>query len=576
MYNVRRAVSLMKKPTLSLLVCALGLMTVPVQAQDLDSPAALKASVVDNVFEKRLLGKLYSGNRPMIPLGMTLDATEAGMPARTGPVHFVQQPGGSKTTLKTYRVKPITPETPYQSQIEVTDAQGKVLSTLNVGRRIHRLVPSRSRHRLYVLCGGYFGSVWEIDTRQDVVLRKLPSATPSISRSPLWNPYDMALSKDESTLAVGSGKLQLIDLRTGQLTQEVMLPEEGVMITDVAPAGTSFQVKVQMENGGKKSFQLMGDKLNPSGFAAKPAYHPHQVRIQTASHLAPAASRQLFMASRNADFIRMVDRQTLGTTGVLPMDFPVDDLVLSPDRHKLFAYHRRFGQISVVELNPRSPHQFSTIKRFRDPRFKGDFELASAVNSVYLWNGKGHIFAGIAQDTLYPKMGIPFGVKLLPESERQVWVSRPAHQRYYVRQGALYSDYLEQGPARSNGGRVNIPGEVVDFVMSTDRRHLYVLTAQAELLKLDALTQQVQQRLALGMNPGSVELSADGRRLIVSDRDKASLREVNMANLQVTREVVMDMGDEQVYQIMLFDPRLTQVIEVELPRFDENMVRVRS
>lgn len=565
----------MKKTSLSLLGCLWTLWLLPVGAQTLDAPPALRQSVVDNVFEKRLLGRLYPGNRPMIPLGMTQEAHSTHMPPARGAVQSVSQPVTGKAVMKTYAVVPSSTAMPYQSHIEVKDANGTLLATLNVGRQIHRLLPSPTRNRLYVLCGGYFGSVWEIDTQRDIVLRKLPAYTPGVSRAPLWNPYDMALSQDGNTLAVGSGKLQILDLRTGQLRQEVELPQEAVMVTDVAAAGNTFQARLQMANGQTRAYQLKNDTLVPSGFSGAMAYHPHRVKVRTSSQLAPAASRQLFMASRNADFIRMVDRQTLGTTGILPTDFPVDDLVLSPDRQKLFAYHRRFGQITVFDLNPRSPHQYATIKRFRDPRFKGDFQLASAVDSVYLWNGKGHIFAGISQNTLYPKVGIPFDVKLLPEAEGQVWVSRPAHQRYYVRQGVLFSDYLDQGPT-TRPARVNLPAQVKDVLMSPDRRFVFVLTEQAELLKLNATTQQILQRLPLGMNPGTVSLSPDGQRLIVADQDKASLREVSLASLKLTREVVMDMGDEQVYQITLYDPRLSQVIEVELPRFAENVVRVRS
>ncbi len=555
---------------LSLTLMATLLAPTTAFAQSVSEPGA--QPLVEQVVEKQLLGQLYPGHRPMIsvyqqPTGQFMPVQPAG-----GRVEFVKQPVATNAVTKTYTVAPGV----YQSQIAVQDQKGQTLTHINVGRRISRMVASPANNRLYVLCGGYFGSVWEIDTTRDVVVRKLPTFNPGVSDTPVWNPTDISLSQNGRYLAMGSGKVQVMDTVTGHLAHEFMLPDDALAVTHISPAAAdSFRFRVQMKDGGTRGYQLVDEQLQPSAPAGANPYHPHKIKITTQKFVAPAASRQMFMASRNTDFIRMVDKVDLLSTGLLPVDFPVDDIEISPDRKKLFAYHRRYGQVSIIDLNPRSPYQYSTVKRIRDPRFKDNLQLASAVDSVYLWNGSGKILAGFHQETLYPRIGIPFSVRLMPEAESKVWVSRPAHQRYYVREGKLYSEYLEKGPSRPSD-RVNIGAGVRDIKMSPDKRELYVLTEQAELLRLDTRTREVKQRLALKqMNPGTLAISADGNTLVVTDRNTGLLRKVHTPSF-ATRNIMMDMDAPLSYHITLFDPRLTQVIEVELPRFSEDVVRVRS
>lgn len=536
--------------------------------------AADTGRLVDLVLEKRVLGTLHSGNRPMIDPERYRTVDFKSSASASGTVLTVKQPVARRAVTKRYEV--INDPDNYQSVIKVHHLENGLVGQISVGRRIHKLIASPNSNRLYALCGGYFGSVWEIDTSRDMVLRKLPAFTPTQISPPLWNPRDMVLLSDGKTLAVGSGKLQLIDLSTGSLSTDLPLPQGNVEITALqALGGGGVGVRTRHENGGSNSYRYQpGQSQLQSGGGASSTSHPLKVVVQTDQQLPPAVSRLLFLASRNADYIRMVDRETLRTVGVLPVDFNVDDVILSSDRKRLFAYHQRFGQVSVIELNNRAPEQFSVIHRYRDPRFEGKdmpLQLGAAGNQVFLWDGTSQILAGFDSFNLYPRVGLPFDVQL--SSGSPVWVSMPAHQRFYLREGQILAEYMQPAPS-TLPQRLDLGAEVVDFVMSPDRRQLYALTAESELLAVNPATREVTQRLTLGMNPGYLAMASNGERLLVVDRDQGSLREVRTPDLTLQREVVMDVGLNQPYQITLFASQTPQLIEVELPRYFRDVVRV--
>lgn len=491
---------------------------------------ATPVDLIDQVLEKKVMGQLYAGYRPMInphqPQASDFDA----LPVK-GSVRRVRQPAyGAQLVTKQYEI--VTAQGHYQSLIRITDVRtGAVLSHVSVGRRAKQLLADPQRNRLYVLSGGYFGAVWEIDTLQDVVLRKLPAFTPQHDGSPLWNPSHMQLAAGGSQLWVDAGQRWQIDLASGQ----------------VQPLSQSVSA-----TGG----------------------HPLKVQIQTSAARPPAVSKLFFMASRNTDFIRMVDRDTLHTIGILPVDFNVDDLLVTPDRKRLFAYHRRFGQVSVIELNTRSEHRFSVVKRYRDARFRQSqpLQLANAESQVLLWDGLGKIVASFDTISLYPKIGVPVEVQPYGR-DNTVWVSMPARQRFYRRNGSIYAEYLEGGPS-ALPSKLDFDAPVIDMLMSADRRHMYLLLANTEVLEIEPQSHQIVQRRRLGMNPAYLNLTGDGRLLHVIDKDTGSLRELATANLQIKREVVMDTGEDSPFQITLIEPALPQVIQIELPRYLTDVVRI--
>jgi len=554
------------------------------------SARAATSPLVDLVLEKRVIGDLNHAQLPTIDPQHYQTQPFSLSAAQYGPVHTVVQPlWDTKGVVKRYAVAP-EPEH-YQSLIRIYDvATGQKRGQLNVARRIQSMVASPKSNSLYVLCGGYFGSIWEIDTAHDVVKRKLSDFNPEANVSPLWNPKNMALMSDGETLAVGSDRLQLIDVRSGRLLQTLDLPAGAVEVSSLqALPGDVIGVGLRMAQGGYQRYQALGHPtasgaveyaLMPGGGAA--GARSLWAQVKTYSAPAPGTAQVFFVASRNSDYVRMVDRRSLATVGVLPVDFNVDDMVMSTDRKRLFVYNSRFGQVSVIEMNARSPETFSVIKRFRDKRFQADgtLQLGAAAGQVFLWDGENNILAGFDAFNLYPRMNISFGVKLNPPLSSPVWVSQPAHQRFYTRDGKLYAEYMDADPSELPM-EIALGSPVLQLQLSADRRQLFALTQNHDLVVLNALSPEhevLQQRNLQseteGMTPRYLAMSSDNSHLFVVDADQGLVRVFQTNDLKYVRAVSWNMGLNQPQQINLYDTRMAQLIQVELPRYLNDVVRV--
>lgn len=554
---------------------------------------AYPVDLVDKVLEKKIIGKLLPGNRPVL-IPSQLEMEPFVMPWTT----FLRKVSTQQfsqhkphTQIKHYRILE-NPET-FQSLISVTDAAtGQEIRRISVGRRAQRLVGNPSTNRLYVLCGGYFSSIWEVDTVQDVVVRKLGTTFRGKGLSPLWHPKDMALLPRGHTLAVASGELRLIDLHTGEVKSILALPSEAVEVEHIYPLSLYKLALISRGVQGQPVFHTLD--LNSQTFTSvkhlsAPTVNPIHSVIQApqAYYKLPSVARSGFVASRNNDFIHMVDLQTLKPVALIPVDFAVDDLLLTTDRRRLFAYHRRFGQISVIELNPHSPQRFSVIRRIRDARFRSEptapLYLAQAVDQVYLWDGYSQIKASIDQQTLYLKMNVPFAVNL---SGSQVWNSPPTHKRFYLKDGELTMEYAAGAPSILPA-RIETGGHLVALVMSPDRRRLYMLQSanaqphaadsqpeSGQLLVMDAFSHKILARLKVGKNPRSLSISYRGDRLYVLNADEGILQAIDTRSLKPAQVLALDIGLFQPQILWVFDKKMAHMVQIELPRHFTDVARM--
>ena len=199
-------------------------------------------------------------------------------------------------------------------------------------------------------------------------------------------------------------------------------------------------------------------------------------------------------------------------------------------------------------------------------------QLAAAAGNVFLWDGESQIKASFEAQSLYPRIEVPIQAQLQPR-HAAVGVSFPAHQRFSLKDGALFAEYLNQAPSVLPR-ELDLGADILDMALSPDRLRLYLLTADTEVLVLDASTHQVLKRRQMGQNPRHLSLSSDGQRLLLIDADRGSLRELETQHLRFTREEVIDVGLQQPYQITFYAPADDQVVDVELPRYLKDIVRL--
>ena len=117
---------------------------------------AYPSNLVELILEKKVMGAMQPGNRPVIrpakleTQGFSSNPTPHPAPRGTAPQ--------AHSLLKNYRI--IEQSSSFHSLVSVTDAKsGQEIHRISVGRRAQRILGNPGTNRLYVLCGGYFGSI---------------------------------------------------------------------------------------------------------------------------------------------------------------------------------------------------------------------------------------------------------------------------------------------------------------------------------------------------------------------------------------------------------------------------------
>jgi DNA-binding beta-propeller fold protein YncE len=543
--------------------------------------AAYDPQLFDLLFEKRVVGELMPGNRAVIN-----PATYQQMGYQSGPTGAqrvtvrTSVPNQPVQLYKSYQI--VSQPGTFDSLISVTDQRtGKEIRRISVGRRAVQLLSSPETQRVYVLCGGYFSSVWEIDTVRDTVVRKLPRATSEQALPPLWNPSDLALMPQGQTLALASGTLQLVDLRSGIVSKELPLPPQALKIKRLMPlSADTLGVAIEMSNGATEFYKYeQGSETLKPGRSFSAAFTPRtQAQVQVPRPNQPPAKKLGYVASRNADFIHVLDLDGMRPLGIIPVDFPVDSLQIAPDRKRLFAYHQRYGQISVIDLTPGTRDFFAVSHRLIDDRFKGTSEqplkLAADVSQVYLWDGYSQILAGIDPESLYLRINTPLRARLNAQSER-IWLSHAARKRFYLRNGQLMREYAQTNAPSNVPERLQVGGQLVASALSPDHRNLYVLDASAhQVIQVDTQTEAVVLRTPVSEHADGLMLSTDGNSAFVLDTAEGSVSQIDLRRGQVSKLLPLDIGLYQPYVVTLFDPRLTQLVRIELPRYQRDVAQI--
>ena len=381
-------------------------------------------------------------------------------------------------------------------------------------------------------------------------------------------------------MVLASGALQLIDIDSGKIRKTVDLPVTSKQVLALYPLSNHSLGIISQDAEHQRQFfvyKLMDDTLKQVGYLAPPFIHPTRVSFKAPAPSLPSENTKLaFVASKNSDFIHVLNTQSMQSVGVIPVDFPVDSLLLSQDRKRLFAYHQRFGQVSVIELDAlASENYFSVIKRIRDLRFKSNdqspFVLGEHFNQVYLWDGYSEIVASIDKTSLETKVGLPFRVKLKAPQEK-VYLAQPAGKRFYLRDHELYMENIEAS-STNYPEKISSLGEQVKMIqLSPNRKHIYALDqGRSELVIMNIENQKILKRIAVGKNPSHLYVSNQTPKVYVFSSDEGSIMEVNTRDLVARKINTLEIGKEQPQVLTLYEKKLTQFIHVELPRYLERV-----
>lgn len=532
--------------------------------------------VIEKVLSKEIIGTLTPQQKAVVypnrPQSVAFQLP--GYPVERARSATKATPKTGVPSTKQYRI--INDPYRFHSLIGVQDPRtGTELKRLSVGRRAIKLLPSPATQRLYVLCGGYFSSIWEINTTTDMVIRKLPAFSPQKGHEKplsLWNPGDIALLPAHQILAVGGTKLQLIDLRSGQVRQEASLPPGQLKITHMAPASRHLlKVSMQTTKGQQRSylFNPNTNKFMGSGGGVASA-SPYSTAITTATNRSYLPHHHIaFIGSKNNDYVYILDLIGKSIAGLIPLDFPADDILVSHDRQRLFVYHRSFGQISIVDLALNSPTRFSVVARHADERFKSlpeaPFHLAQDAMDIYLCDQQKKI-AAIHAHTHYLRMGVQFQARPTRQSDK-VLVSTPGRQRLYLRNQKLYSEKIQPTDRlSSNPQEIPLSQHLQSIALSQDQRLLYALDNKTQqIIAYDVVGNQERYRLPTGKNPTGLLIA--GNTLFTLSADEGTLLMADVQMQQVVQVLPLDVGLFQPYIITLYDEKMAQFIHLELPRF---------
>ena len=443
------------------------------------------------------------------------------------------------------------------------DPYGSVIFTrpggnyISVGRRAVKFIPQPSKHRLYVLCEGYFGSVYEIDTIKDIVVRKIPT---------VCNPTDMALSGDK--LVVTGVTVQIIDTDMGQVSTELELPRSACYATRVTTiSGNKIGVTVKSKKGGSVSLSLDISK-------GKETYNlPFTVK-----QLSDRNKRNLFfLTSKNNDYITLISPTDKGVVGIIALDAPADKIYIANNKTKAYVLHNLIGQISIIDLNPESAHYLSVISRKINKNFeRTDLQFSEFMNNIYVWNGEEDIFAVInikSNKINYDNSNLN-DIKLGKEEDKGLTAYK-IKKNFYLKDSLLSYQDFSSTETRTASPLMRIDSLVRAFDLNSNQKFVYSTHTDSNVVKVfnTADFKEVKTIPMHGM-PTDVLTSYYANELYVLDSSEGSVSILDLKKDKVRSTFFFDAGFNNSRTIKIYDETLKQLVSITMPVYTNNSLKM--
>lgn len=467
-------------------------------------------TLIQLIYEKRVAGDPRTGLIPInqlvltppepLPVAAAIPPTleDSSESASRAPLWLVRGP-----LRKHYRIGG-----PFQSEVWV-DASGKTIRRIAVARQASQML--MFNHRLYVLCGGYLASVWEIDPSTDLVVRRFGVAAGATG-----------LAVDRGNLVVKGPTTQRIDLASGSVKSAPVSP-------------------------GKPDWTLEA---------------PAAPR--------PPAGDLLLVGHKNQDYLQVVDPQAGVIRALIALDAPVDDLYVRRDRRYAYAWHRSLGQVSVIDLTGGAGH-LTLAGRWQDQTLNGqNLSLVESASGVHLWlNGVVATLGthGLSRTAFSGDIRHPKERMVLDRERAQQWYVRQGR----LWREALPA-LGETAPPQPQALPV---GEAIDsMVVSWPTRQVVATDATGHRVWLVSLDNPShQESVAVGEQPLDVVLSQNGREAYVLHAGEGSVARLDLKRRELFETVPL-LGAEPL-SLRLWDNQYRQEIRIRMPVYTHHAYFMR-
>lgn len=454
---------------------------------------------------------------------------------------------------KTYS---IDPDNGYNDIISVKDNQGNELKRISVGRQAFKIVKSSKNNHLFVLCKGYFGSVWEIDPSINQVVKKYSTS---------WNPSDLALSADGKFLYVASGKIQKFSTESDVAIEPVIstnvryfnsvnsLSDSAMIFGAINKEG--LQVNYSLDNQAIK----LTESSSSSGFN-----NASKQTVNIASKNISKASDMNILYSKNNDFIYLFSMTSGQIEAIVPLDSKIDEVVMLPQLNKALVLHRLIGQISLIDLTANNNTQYSVLARIIDERLKDPTNtFVYDANKVYIKSDnsqEGYIDTDNLLRYTYPIVEIP--TNRMKESFK---IAKLAEKRYSLKNNQLYFEELNNpNNMPVNKIRMNNFGNTVGGIdISPDSKVLYVSDSSKNLVyAIDTFTNKILSQFSTGSEPAETVLS--GTNLYVLNKGDQTVSTIDIRNGQTIKINRLKVDSNNLNIIKLYDKEFDQILKITL------------
>lgn len=465
-----------------------------------------------------------------------------------------------KEGIKTFSI--VNEKDEFNSSVLVTDDKNNEIKRISVGRQAIKIIKSNKNNHLFVLCSGYFGSVWEIDPNISQVIKKYSTS---------WNPSDISLSLDGKNLYVVSGKIQKFSTENDVITEPIIpndiryfnsiniLSESSMILGGINKEG--IQVNFTLDNNSSKLNESYNQAIiSPS----------KEQNVNTEFKSISNAKDMSIIYSRNNDFLYLFSTTSGKMECIIPLDSKIDEVMMLPHLNKALVLHRLIGQISVIDLGQYTNTQYSVYARIIDERLKDQTNsFVFDANKVYIKSDnsqEGYIDTDNLLRYTYPVVEIPFN-----KGKEYFKIAKLAGKRYSVKNNQLFYEELndnDKNPVRKI--RFNNFGNTVGGIdISSDSKLIYFTDFSQNLVYvLDTFTNKVINQFNTGSEPSETFLQGDNLYVLNKGDQTISTIDINTGQTINIHRLKIDNNNLSI--IKLYDKTFDQILKITLAPDVEN------